>query len=263
MTQLRSAYPCPCTFETSLEGIPPTVNSTSCPCCASKPRRKIWLALPSPPCCERKKPGARERNSAALPRGTARSSPMSRLNSDAARAGPVPRTVAPSGSCARTSPERESRVKSGASKSRRDTRSPCVTRAGARIQHACYRRAGGQIRASHANGCTPCGPRRSPTSGSRVLAPTALSRALPHAAVSRGNREALPPSPSLPPPRGKGGEALSQEWSIRLQVLGVQCFSRRIARLPFAWTISPTGVLHPSPEAGEGTGMGAMTVFSP
>jgi hypothetical protein len=113
------------------------------------------------PVLREEKPGASVRNSAALERGTARSSPMSRLNSDAARAGPVPRTVR----CPHPRP---------------------FPRLGGRVEKRCLRN----------------GP-------------------------------------------------------IASKCLGCKAISRHIARLPFAWTISPPGVLHPSPEAGEGTGMGA------
>ena len=86
---------------------------------------------------------------------------------------------------AHASPAWASNRKTGASKQRRDTRSPCVTRPGARIQHACYRRAGAAD---------------TRLARERMFAPR-RRRALPHAAVSRRDREALPPSPSLPPPR--------------------------------------------------------------
>ena len=62
---------------------------------------------------------------------------------------------------------------------------------------------------------------------------------------------------ALPPPRGKGGEALARGWSLRLEMLALQCVRLHLPLPPIAWTISTTAVLHPSPKAGEGPGMGA------
>jgi hypothetical protein len=67
--------------------------------------------------------------------------------------------------------------------------------------------------------------------------------------MSPRSRRSGPPSPSLPPPRGKGGEPLAGEWSRRLQTLALQSISRRVDHLPASG--SP-----PFPRGGEGRGRG-------
>jgi hypothetical protein len=65
-------------------------------------------------------------------------------------------------------------------------------------------------------------------------------------------------SPALLPLREKGGEPLSAKWSTRLDTRAKQRIFPAIDRLSAAWTRAPRAALLPSPEAGEGTGMGAL-----
>ena len=44
---------------------------------------------------------------------------------------------------------------------------------------------------------------------------------------------------------------------MRLEMLALQCVRLHLPLPPIAWTLSTTAVLHPSPEAGKGPGMGA------
>jgi hypothetical protein len=69
--KLRSAYPCPCAWVRMLIGISSTEIARSVPWSRLKPRRKYWLALPSPLCWVTIRPGTTSRASPGLENGRA------------------------------------------------------------------------------------------------------------------------------------------------------------------------------------------------